>query len=133
MHRRMTKLRGARFVLSVVALTWLPYTLTLCIPDVGTAGCTHGSVHEHGDARGVNQQSSRHHHDTPGQTCCEITGKRAALISPSPSLSPHWLVERSPASGGAATPRAPRGAFVTRLPSPAHGPPPYLEFHSLLI
>jgi hypothetical protein len=131
-----------------LAIAWLPYISTYCIDAPAHGGCplAHSSRdagshqgHEPGDPSHAGVPTAHHHdgdHDqTPGRTCCELTGKYACIVNSStPSAAPSGLMVTLPRVMDVHTLAPfPTPRPLRRTPGPIHGPPSYLRFATLLI
>ena len=147
MNTPLRRMRRCRTIVGLLAIAWLPYVSTRCVDASADGGCP--IAHPPRDAGSHQGHEPGHHshegvptahqdgdHDqTPGRTCCELTGKYACTVNSStPSAAPPRLMVTLPravdvhALAPLPTPHPQR-----RTPGPIHGPPPYLRFATLLI
>ena len=149
----MHRIRSHPGVMAIVALTWLPYMSARCIEGL-SGGCPLTAA-EHEEDSGSDHEADRDHahqhgshaaedhgtaanHDhggkssVPERTCCERTGKCAVEVTSSmPTASP--VVAVAMVATIDVLPKAMHLPRARRVGDPAHHPPPYIRFATLLI
>ncbi len=147
MNSPLGSIRRCRTLVGLLAIAWLPYASTYCIDAPVDGGCR--LAHASSDAGFHHEHEQGHHsHDSvpaahqdgdhdqiPARTCCELTGKRACTLSSStqPAAPPGLTVMLPRGMDTHSLAPLPTASPLRRTPAPAHGPPPYLRFVTLLI